>query len=175
MFTIASNNGATIQRQATKEVANLDARLILQTRIKVAEAKLKNTDKTLRKYIDTGDARRELDINRKNYDRTCPETLSNEAKNFMWKRAKQLKDEFVVGMLSFDELQPIKGIQVNGAISNVVDWEKMSTNRTVERNTDWYKKNDSKIVEYKNIMRQLCPNDPKASDIERFRPRRKTI
>lgn len=172
MFSIQKPSGAVGQFQMKKEISGLDARTILQTNIKVAEHKLNNKDKVTSKYVDMQEARKELIKNKRDYDRTCPETLTPASQNAMWKRAKQLKDEFIIGMLSTDELHPIKGIMVDGAISNVVDHERIASNRSVERNTKWYQANSSKITEYKNIMRNLCPDNPSASDIERFRPRK---
>lgn len=172
MFTIQKPEGSITNFQMKKEIAGLDARTILKTNMIVAERKMNNHDKTERKYIDQADARREYLKNKKDYDRTCPETLDINTQNAMWKRARELKDRFVIGMLSKDELHPIKSISVDGAISNVVDQEKIAMNRSVERNTKWYNANQLLISEFKNIMRHLCPDDPGASDIEKYRPRR---
>ncbi len=175
MFKIQNIGNAIQNFQMKKEISGLDARNTLKTNIKVAEYKLNCKDKVTNKYFDMQDARKELIKNKRDYDRTAPETLSVPVQNSMWKRAKQLKDEFIVGMLSHDELHPIKGIMVDGSISNVVDQEKISMNRTVERNSKWYSVNASRIIEYKNIMRNLCPDNPSASDIERFRPRQRSV
>lgn len=175
MFTIQTSGNSVIEHQMKKQISNIDARKTLLTNIKIAEHKLNDKDRITSKYIDKNDARKELEKNKRDYDRTSPETLSSESQNAMWKRAKELKDEFMVGMLSHDELHPMKGIQVDGSMKYIVDWEKISTNRTVERNNAWYKKNDSKLSEFKNIMRHLAPDNPTASDVEKFRPHRKTV
>lgn len=175
MFKIQSNNGMESSFQMTREISGIDARTILKTNIKVAEHKLSSKDKTINKYVDMGDAKKELIKNKRDYDRTAPETLTPAVQNDLWKKAKQLKDEFTVGMLSRDELHPIKTIMVENSAVNVVDQEKISTNRTVERNSAWYKNNEKKIIEYKNIMRNLCPDNPMASDVEKFRPRQRSI
>lgn len=87
----------------------------------------------------------------------------------MWKRAKLLKDEFTVGMLSNDELHPVSKIEKNGVISTVVDRAKMKSLNSVSRQMAWNKKNETKVREYKNIMRHLMPDDPSATDIEKYR------
>lgn len=177
MFKIQSNNNAVAEFQLTKEIAGIDARRTMEEQIRINKGKLsgqvtsEGVISSANNYYDLDDARKHLKDFQRNYDRTCPETLTIETKNAMWKRAKQLKDEFTVGMLSHDELHPVKGIQVDGAIQNVVDNEKIATNRTVERNTQWYNRNSPKLSEFKNIMRHLCPDDPLASDIEKFRPK----
>ncbi len=173
MFKIMSSGTAVMDHQMNKQIANIDARTTLQSKMKAAQHQM--TDKFISKRIDVGDARKNYNEAKKNYENTCPETLSVVTQNAMWKRAKQLKDEFMVGMLSQDELQPLKGIEVDGTMKYIVDWEKMNTNRTVEKNTAWYMVNNKKMAEYKNIMRHLCPDNPGATDIERFRPKSRSV
>lgn len=173
MFRIQSIGGAVTEFQTKKEIAGLDARTTLKAKMNAYYTQA--TDPWFKGRVDTQDAMKHYRDFKRNYENTCPETLSVETKNAMWKRAKQLKDEFVIGMLSQDELHPIKSITINGAVQNVVDGEKIATNRTVERNTKWYSQNSSKLSEFKNIMRNLCPDDPLASDIERFRPKTRKV
>lgn len=168
-FKILSPVGAIANHQMIKEISGIDARKTLETRMKVAETQF--TDPWYRGRVDVNDAMKNYKELKRDYDRTAPENLSPAVKNTMWKRAKQLKDEFVVGMLSRDEMHPIKSIQVEGSICNIVDSERMSSTRSVERNNLWYKRNEKKLHEFKNIMRHLCPDDPMASDIEKYRPR----
>ena len=110
-----------------------------------------------------------------NYERVAPETLSGETRNFLWKRAKQLKDEFANGMLSREELHPVKQFEMNGAVSAIVDEERLRANRSVERELVWQERNKEKIKEFKNIMRHLEPENTVAGDIERFRPKLRGI
>lgn len=173
MFKIQSSNANVTQHQIKKEIAGIDARTTLKSKMNAYLTQA--TDPWYKGRVDTQDAMKHYKDFKRNYENTCPETLDVATKNAMWKRAKQLKDEFVVGMLSQDELHPIKGINVDGAIQNVVDNEKIATNRTVERNTKWYNQNSSKLSEFKNIMRHLCPDDPVASDIERYRPKTRRV
>lgn len=173
MFTILKNTGAIMNHQLHKEIAGSDARQIMQSNIKANTAKVTNPWFSGR--VDVNEARKSLKEFQRNYDRTAPESLSDDTKNAMWKRAKALKDEFIIGMLSTDELHPVKGMQVEGTIKYVVDYEKINSSRAVERNTAWYLKNNSKIAEFKNIMRHLNPDNPSASDIEKFRPKRVTV
>ena len=181
MFKIISSNGAVMEHQMKKEVAGFDARRIMQENIKINQSKLNVTDISLRRRIDVDDARKNLKQSQKDFDRTAPETVDAGTRNALWKRAKQLKDEFSQGMLSKTELHPVKSFEVNGKINVVVDEERMRNERVVERNTSWYRKNQDKILEYKNIMRTLCPKDNNVSsdeqlaqekhftDIEKFR------
>ena len=106
-------------------------------------------------------------------ENNCPESLSIDAKNAMWKKAKLLKDEFTIGMLSTDELHPVKSYESNGAIKVVVDEDKMRSTNSVERQRAWDKKMGDKVREFKNIMRHLNPSNPNAADVERFRPKRR--
>ena len=123
--------------------------------------------------FDKQEARKNYDNLTKQYDRTKPETLSSETQNHLWKKAKQLKDEFMIGMLSRDELHPVKGFLVDGAMKTVIDEEKLRSLNSVKREQEWAKRNEIRIREFKNIMRHLCPDDPSATDIERFRPHRR--
>ena len=115
--------------------------------------------------------------NIKGWERTIkdsyPDKLEPETESKLWKRAKQLKDEFTIGMLSTDELHPIKSFAVNGAINTVVDYDKMQQVGSVSRQSAWEFKQGNNIREYKNIMRHLCPDDPRATDIEKFRPHKR--
>lgn len=169
MFTILKPENAVLNHQMKKQISDTCAREDMQSRMKVLNAQV--TDPWYKGRVDINDAMKSLKDIKRDYDRTAPETLSPAVKNEMWKRAKQLKDEFVVGMLSRDELHPIKSVQVEGSVVNIVDNERMVAIRSVERNTLWYKKNDAKLMEFKNIMRHLCPDDPLAGDYERYRPR----
>lgn len=173
MFKIIHKTGAVMNHQMTKEIAGSDARQIMQSNIKAETAKI--TNGWFNGRIDVNSARKSLKDYQRNFDRTAPESLTDETKNSMWKRAKQLKDEFIVGMLSTDELHPVKGLMVDGSMKYVADYEKINASRAVERNTSWYRQNEKKLAEFKNIMRHLNPDNPMASDIERFRPQRKTV
>lgn len=189
MFKINNPQGAVLEHKINKEIAGVVARKEMLDNIRINEFKISGK-RIVRgdviydnKYVDAKDAQKHLRDFQRNYDRTSPEELSNIEKNHLWKRAKQLKDEFIIGMLSRDELHPIKTINYDGAIQNIVDNEKLINTRSAERNTIWYKRNAEKIMEYKNIMRQLSPRDENMSleeqllaeknftDIEKFRPR----
>lgn len=181
MWKVFNKSGATMNHQLTKEIAGADARRIMEDNIRINKNKVESKPMiidgfvTNQKYVDVADARKQLIDYQRNYDRTAPEALTDEAKNAMWKRAKQLKDEFIVGMLSQDELHPVRGMNIDGTMKYVADYEKINSNRSVERNTAWYKHNEKKLVEFKNIMRHLNPDNPGASDIEKFRPQRRTV
>lgn len=158
--------GRDIERQMSKKIAPLSARKDLQENISRELSNIKNGS-----IQDKAQAAKEARKWQNTYDRNCPETLSPEAKNAMWKRAKQLKDEFVVGMLSTDELHPVSMTQKDGVIRTVVDAEKMRSVNSVQRQLAWEKKNNVKVKEYKNILRHLCPDNPDATDITKFAPK----
>lgn|SRR3990167_3724908 len=170
MFKIITKGGAIIEHQLHKEIAPISARRTFEENIQAEKAKVENT--WYRGRVDTSEARKNLSKYTSEYERTCPETLSTQAREIMLRRAKQLKDEFSVGMLSRDELHPVKGFKFEGVMKWVIDEERMNVTRAVERNSAWEKANTQNIAEYKNIMRHLYPEDRGASDIERFRPRR---
>ena len=140
-----------------------------------SQEKIKSTDNWWKKRVDWSNARKNAKKYQDNLDKVTPEKLMPGVKNMMWKRAKQLKDQFSVGMLSKEELHPVKGFKENGKMVWVVDEEKMRALNSVERNRAWYKDNEAKVREFKNIMRHLCPENANAGDIEKFRPKLKNI
>lgn len=170
---ILVRNGAIERHQMQKEVGKPAA--LGRLRAMVRQEEMKATDKWYRGRIDTAEASKNFKNFKKNLDKVNPETLSSAAKDMMWRRAKQLKDEFVIGMLSKEELHPVKGFQENGKMVWVVDEEKMRALNSVERNSQWNKKNEGKVREFKSLMRHLCPENPNAGDIEKFRPKLRGI
>jgi hypothetical protein len=171
VFKIFNNAETLIKGQMNKEVAKPAAREIMKK--KVGQEEIKSTDPWYKSRMDWQDAARNAKVYKKDYERTCPEHLSPEAQNLMWKKAKQLKDEFTVGMLSREDLHPVKGFLENGTMKYVVDEEKMRVNHSTEREVAWTRKNETKIREFKNLMRHLNPDDSNAGDIERYRPKTK--
>lgn len=163
-------DGAIERHQMQKEVAKPAA--FKQLSSMYNHEKLKSTDPWWRKRIDYAEASKNARKYGKNLENVSPEKLLPAAKDMMWRRAKQLKDDFIVGMLSKEDLHPVKGFTENGKMVWVVDEEKMRTNNSVERNTAWNKRNETKIREFKNIMRHLCPENPNAGDVEKFRPKK---
>lgn len=174
IFKIAVNHGAIAQHQIFKEVAKPAAREILREKSAPAIASI---DKDEREFVKNAhykfpqEAIKNAKLYKKDYERTLPETLKVESQNQMWVRAKQLKDQFTVGMLSRSESHPVKGFMDNGTMKWVVDEEKLRAMRSVEREAAWQKQNELKIREFKNIMRHLNPDDPNAGDTERYRPK----
>src|SRR3990167_6557875 len=106
MFRVMVNTGAEVQHQIGKEIAPLSARKVLQTNIRVEGVKATNS--WWKSRVDWKEAEKNRVSYEKNFNRTCPETLVPEAKNWMWRRAKQLKDQIIVGMLSKEEVHPTK-------------------------------------------------------------------
>ncbi len=171
-------SGAILRHQMQKEVAKPVALGILKNKFEYEQAKATRSWKDNKPgsnsafgRYDTAEAAKNARQLGRNLEKVAPETLSAAVKDRMWLRAKQLKDEFTVGMLSKEELHPVKGFKDKDRMVWVVDEEKMRSNNSVERNAAWYKQNEHKIREFKNIMRHLSPEDPNAGDIERFRPR----
>lgn len=169
MFRILTNNGAVAEHQKTKEISKVSARTILKERS--GQEEFKSKDSWYRQRLDATDAAHNAKVYKKDYERTLPETLNPQTEGEMWKRAKQLKDEFAVGMLSREELHPVKGFMENGSMKWVVDESKLQANNSAKRESDWQKVNGNKIEEFKNLMRHLDKENPNAGDIERFRPR----
>lgn len=165
--------GAIERHQMMKEVGQPHA--VSQMKKMADSERAKSTDDWWKKRFDWGEAAKNAMKLKKNLEKVIPETLTPAAKDMMWRRAKALKDEFVVGMLSYEELHPVKGFSENGRMVWVVDEGRINANRAVERNTAWYQKNAAKIREFKAIMRHLCPQNPRAGDIERFRPKKRGI
>lgn len=172
MFQVITNNGAIAQQQIRKEVAKLPAREILKERAAGAIVQIGADE---RGYVQKAAFKHPSDnikaakVYKASYERTLPETLDGQTQSLMWKRAKQLKDEFTNGMLTKSDLHPVKGFLVDGKMNWVVDEEKMRNNRSVERELAWQKANEPKIKEFKNIMRHLNPDDPNAGDVEKYR------
>ena len=165
--------GAIERHQMQKEVAKPAA--LKQLTDMTNQERLKSTDPWWRSRVDWAEAGKNARKYGKNLENVTPEKLTPGAKDMMWRRAKQLKDEFVIGMLSKEELHPVKGFQKDGKMVWVVDEEKIRSSNSVERNTAWYQKNSSKLREFKNIMRHLSPENSNAGDIERYRPKNKTL
>lgn len=161
--------GAIERHQMEKEVAKPAAYNQLKTMAHREEVKA--TEKWYKGRIDTVEAGKNAKVFRKNLERVTPEKLLPHVADRMWRRAKQLKDEFSVGMLSQDELHPVKGFMKDGSMVWVVDEGKLNSMRVVERNSAWLARNEAKIREYKNLMRHLCPENPNAGDIEKYRPK----
>jgi len=147
-----------------KTIAPLSARNELKDNIRREDSNIKNSG-----IQDKAQAHKEKDKWQKTMDHSCPETLSPQARNEMWKRAKLLKDQFTIGMLSTDELHPVKTFERAGVVSVFVDREKMQSTNAVERQRAWNDKMGAKVKEYKNIMRHLNPDNPAATDVEKFR------
>lgn len=132
------------------------------------------TYKHANKLQDPAEMAKQMRDYKKQYERGLPVALSATTRNELWKKAKRLKDQFVVGMLSKDELHPVqhKEIIKNGQLTTAVvaDYNKMQETKAVERNSAWFKRNDKLLKQYKQVMRHLDPDNPKAVDIEKFRP-----
>jgi hypothetical protein len=152
-----------------KDIAPVSARNELNDNLRFENNNLKKS----KGVIDVNEAMKNKKKWQDSLDNSCPENLDAPTKNAMWKKAKMLKDEFTVGMLSRDELHPVSTYtDKHGVPVVVVNEEKMQSANTVQRERAWDTKNGDKIREYKNIMRHLNPDNPNASDIEKFRPRR---
>ena len=164
MKIVVSNN-AIADYQMHKKISPISARNEVSGNLNSERRKLEN-----RNIQDKQEVRKNIKLWEKTMDRVSPEQLSPQVKNEMWKRAKSLKDEFIVGMLSTDELHPVKAHEINGVVQVLVDEDIMRSTNAVARQVEWNNKMGSKVKEYKNIMRHLNPEDPNASDIEKFRP-----
>ena len=177
MFKIQIGGQAIAQHQMTKEVAKPQAREILKERmagaVDIGTEERGYVQKSYFKYPQ--DNIKVAKTYKISYEKTLPETLSPEVQNKMWIRAKQLKDKFTVGMLSREELHPVKGFLDNGTTKWVVDEGKLRDNRSIEREMKWQKYNDADVREFKNIMRHLNPDDSNAGDVEKFRPHHNKI
>jgi hypothetical protein len=165
---IFTRTGAIGRHQAKKKIAPLSARKDLVDNLRTERKKLSDHN-----IQDKHEVMREIRKWENALDKGRPETLDVGAKNAMWKRAKELKDRFTIGMLSSDELHPVKMFEKNGTIQTVVNEGKMESIHSVERQRAWEKRNQEYVREFKNIMRHLCPENPSATDIEKFRPKRR--
>jgi hypothetical protein len=102
--------------------------------------------------------------------------LTSDVKNSLYREALRLKQQIMIGMVSQDELHPVRIARkvIDGVAKDVsvVDEEKMRQTRVVARNTAWYNKNEVNLREFKRIMRVLEPDDPHATKIvESWRPK----
>lgn len=167
---ILVRGNAIEEYQMKKKIAKPVAREELASKMNAEKAKA--TGEWYKGRVDVADARKNWKALEKNYDNKRPESLDISTQNKLWKRAKQLKDMFTVGMLSRDELHPVKSFEVNGKINTIVDSERLRELDSVNRESKWQSKNEKYVSEYKNIMRHLNPDNPNAGDVEKFRPRR---
>ena len=182
-LTILVNRGVAARQDAKREIHHLSARKQLEQEYKGRDEILSGkeveavggggTYKPLKYVQDKGSLIKLRDEYKRNYERGLPVTLPLQTQNELWKRAKQLKDEFVIGMLSKSEMHPVKEhvISINGKLINkvVCDYDKLNATKAIERNKAWETKNNEKIREFKNIMRQLEPDNPNLPNVERFR------
>jgi len=81
-----------------------------------------------------------------------PRQIRGATKDKMSKRVKELEGNIVQGMPSHNEM-----------------WNLKRNPGAPTKNLNWQKRNAKNIQEYKQIMRQLEPGDPTASNIERLR------
>lgn len=133
------------------------------------------TYKPLRSHAiqDIPNLRKEHKLYKQQYERGAPQKFAPQTVNWMWKRAKQLKDSFAPHMTAWSKLHPVKnsGVQTTSGIvtKSVADYNAIRSNRTIERERAFHDRFDPTIREFKNIMRHLCPKDPKAANIEKYR------
>ena len=176
------SKGAVAKQDSRKEIAHLSARKELYSEYKRRERILSGERakaggggdyRALDQVQDVPMLRKVMKQHKKDYERGAPETLTPATRNQMWLRAKQLKDQFTVGMLKKSELHPVsqrlitKGGQ---AVTGVVaDYDKIRSQKVLEREQAWQKKNKASVKEFKNIMRQLEPDNPNLPNVERFR------
>ena len=179
-------NRKSIPEAHVKEIHHLSARKELESEYKWRERvlsgeKVQNPEtlgggsyRPLDRVQDVQAMRKQMKTYKKNFERGAPEKLSSAMRDYLWKKAKVLKDKFVVGMVPQRELHPI-GLrnvskQGNMVVANVADYDKMNNSKVIERQAAWDKKNKDTVNEFKNIMRQLEPDNPNIANVERFRP-----
>ena len=96
------------------------------------------TYRPLDRVQDVPQMRRELKNYKKNYERGEPIKLAPVVANELWKKAKRLKDEFVVGMVSKKDMHPVAQKSVvtpNGVVTKLVaDYDAMRSTKSIERN-----------------------------------------
>jgi len=181
-ITVVSK-GAVAKVDSQREVHPVGARKILEKEYRSREMVLKGEKvksinggewRPLDRIQDPQMLRQNYQLYKKNYERGLPVKLDPATRNSMWKKAKQLKDEIVVGMVRKSELHPVRHREImkNGkpVTAVVADKDKMESGKVIERHRAWQKKNSKKVNELKNILRTLEPDNPKIANIERFRP-----
>lgn len=127
---------------------------------------------------DVAEYRKNMNMNKRHYEKGHALTLTPDVKNALWKKAARLKQAITVGMVPQDELHPVRNAQrvIDGKskMVTVVDEQRLMSTRAIERNKVWYKRNRGNLSEFKRIMRVLEPDDPKITGItEGWRPRTK--
>lgn len=176
--------GSVAEKDSQREVHAPAARKILYDTYKGKELVLSGVEvpmtmgegkyRPLDKIQDIPALRKGYQDYKRNYERGMPIHLDPAVRNSLWIKAKKLKDEFTIGMVSKKDMHPVKIKQVirnNQAImATVVDNEVMKNTKAIERNQAHLRKNEAKIKEFKRIMRVLEPDNPKITDVERFRP-----
>jgi len=165
-----------------REVHHLSARKELEAEYKGRERILSGameeaigggSYRPLDRIQDPRAMRKEMMEYKRNYEKGAPIKLAPQVENELWKKAKRLKDEFVVGMVSKADMHPVKARSVmtkDGAVVKwVADYDKMRETKSIERNQAWLKANQPKLNEFKRIMRLLEPDNPNIANYERFR------
>lgn len=174
----------TVNRvDSQREVHHLSARKEMEEEYKrrerilngeMAEAIGGGQYRPLDRLQDPNGMRQEMKDYKRNYERGMPIKLAPNMENELWKKAKRLKDEFVIGMVPQKDMHPVKARSVitkDGAVVKwVADYDKMRDTKSIERNQSWLKVNQPKLDEFKRIMRMLEPDNPNIANYERFRP-----
>lgn len=186
MKVVVKDTEVVKSKEATREVFSPSARQRMEEEIAWRKKALEGPVGSLMgggrvdirsRLQDPAEMERQMKDFERNLERGKPIKLTPEMKNELWLKAKRLKDEFKVGMLTASEVHPVSQRQISkdgeSKLAVVADYDKMAAGRCVERNRAWYQKNEAKLKEFKRIMRILEPDDPRATDYERFRPKRK--
>lgn len=170
-------------RDADREVFTLDARKRLKQEAERFENALAGKPsqaimgggsfKLIDRIQDPDEYRKRAKLYRRDYERGKPIGLDPQSRNELWKKAKRLKDQFVVGMVSKKDMHPVSHRQIvkDGKVKTAVvaNYDKLKQSKAIERNQAWLKKNQTKLSEFKRIMRVLEPDNPSIANVERFR------
>jgi len=107
--------------------------------------------------VDSGLTMREMRQAQRLLDQGSPDSLSSAKRGTLERRAKVIAEEIR------SEMSPQS---LNGLKSKDADFQKAVSAALREHSPDFKKK----AAEYKSIMRQIDPDNPDSSSIERLRP-----
>lgn len=146
-----------VERRAAAVEASLQIRGSQDLGGRAYQRELGNKDdaiqrlRNLKKILRQDDMRRELSVGER---------------SALWREADRLRSEFQVGMPTKSEMHPA---HVNLQTQKPY-LDEQRVNMSVQKNLAWLKKNQSKTLEFKRIMRILAPDRPELANIEYHRP-----
>ena len=93
-----------------------------------------------------------------------PPVVTGKTKDLLWKRAKELERLIRKEMPTKDEMHGDRKFN-----SEIQKYYQEARNRDIDKQVAWTLKQQGNVREWKQIMRTLEPDDPRAANVDRLR------